>query len=312
MSKPFPSVLVLGGGPDAEREVSLESSQAVADALRAAGFGVRRVLIERATLDDLRSSGGDVVFPVLHGPWGEGGPLQTLLETLGKPYVGSGPTAARRAMDKLSTKLDAAKLGIPTLPAAVLNTDDDHPPLPLPVIIKPVHEGSTIGLHVCKDAPAWSAAIAAIRAQRATHAARTNMVEQAVLGGRELTVGVLDGNALPIIEIVPERGLYDYEAKYKSERTRYVLDPRLTDREGEDLTPVLKTHAERIVAALGVRHLARVDFLLDPAGACWLLEVNTMPGFTSHSLFPMAARHAGMDFPALAERLVRLAIAGLG
>lgn len=296
-------VLVLGGGPDAEREVSLESSSGVAEALRRAGYRVRREVIDRINASELASIAADVIFPVLHGPWGEGGPLQDVLVELGRPFVGCGPDAARRAMDKLATKLVAAGAGVPTLPACVLNERDATPPVGLPCVAKPVHEGSSVGVHICKDLAGWQRALGAIAEDRARHTTRVYMVERAVLGGRELTVGVLDGQALPIIEIKPSVEFYDYQAKYQRDDTRYVLNPPLAAGLAQRLPALALTMAR----ALGVRHLCRVDFLLDASDQPWLLEVNTMPGFTSHSLVPMAAAHAGLDFAALTSRLVECA-----
>jgi D-alanine-D-alanine ligase len=307
-------VLVLGGGPDAEREVSLKSAAGVAGALRqAGGFEVIERTIERLNLDQLRALPGECVFPVLHGPWGEGGALQELLEADGRPFVGCGSAAARLAMDKMATKMIALSRGIPTLPAAVLNADDTGCPLPLPVVVKPIHEGSSVGVRVCKNEAMWREAVAGVIAERAGgQAQRAYMVEAAVPsvdeGGvrlsRELTVGVLDGRALAPIEITPTGEVYDYAAKYLRDDTRYAVNPALPWGVAERMA----RHAEVLALAMDVRHLCRVDFLLDPAGSAWMLEVNTLPGFTDHSLLPMAAKHAGMPMPRLVSRLVEWAM----
>lgn len=297
-------VLVLGGGPDSEREVSLESSRGVADALATAGYRVRREVIDRILAAELRAIAADVIFPVLHGPWGEGGPLQDILTEVGKPFVGCLAPAARLAMDKVATKLASLRAGVPTLAAAVLNIHDDEPPLPLPVVVKPIHEGSSVGVHICRSRQDYDRAIAAVLDARKAHPSRTNMVEQAVIGARELTVGVLDGGPLPVIQIEAAVEFYDYEAKYKRDDTRYTLDPALPGGLREEL----QRRAVAVAREVGVRHLCRVDFLLDTSGNAWLLEVNTMPGFTSHSLVPMAAKHAGLDFPALTSKLVQMAL----
>lgn len=302
-------VLVLGGGPDAERDVSLNSARAIADALLAAGFAVERRTIERITADELARMPGDVVFPALHGGWGEGGPLQDILESDGRPFVGSMSRAARRAMDKVATKFVALELGIATPAAHVLDWRDAVCPMPPPVVIKPVHEGSTIGLYLCRTPEDWTDARATIadEAQQAD-TPRVYMIEPLVGGSggraRELTVGLLDGCALPIIEIVPADGLYDYEAKYTRNDTRYVLDPALPP----GLAERIKEQTVRIARALGVRHVARADFLLDDAGAAWFLEINTMPGFTDHSLVPKAAAHMGLSMPDVCGNLVRMAL----
>ncbi|RLS50597.1 MAG: D-alanine--D-alanine ligase, partial [Planctomycetota bacterium] len=215
------SVLVLKGGPDAEREVSLRSGGRVAQALRDDGtFDVIELAIDAPTADELAQLQGDVVFPVLHGPWGEGGPLQELLEAAGRPFVGCGLNAARIAMDKAATKTIAARAGVPTPRARVLRRGDELDLEP-PVVIKPSNDGSSVDLFVCKDRAELDRALATAFTRREL------MLAEEFITGREITVGWLNGRALPIVEIVPADGLYDYEAKYVRKDTRYVLDPEL-------------------------------------------------------------------------------------
>jgi D-alanine-D-alanine ligase len=300
-------ILVLAGGPDAERQVSLTSAKYVAEALRSRpAFAVELLTIERVTPAELRAKAADVVFPVLHGGWGEGGPLQDILEADGRPFVFSNARASRLAMDKIATKMAALAIGVPTPVAHILDTRDGACPVAFPVIVKPIHEGSTVGLHVVRDQQAWNAALATIRTEAST--TRSYMVEPMVTGAnggraRELTVGVLDGKALPIIEITPASGLYDYEAKYHRNDTVYTLDPKLPPGLAEGVS----RHAEALFKAIGCRHVARADFMLDADSRPWLLEINTIPGFTDHSLVPKAARHAGLDMPELCARLVAMA-----
>ncbi len=309
-----PSVLVLGGGPDAEREVSLVSSRAVAAALQHAGHSVNYQIIDRPTLQEISLWAGEVVFPVLHGGWGEGGPMQDILEGLGRPFVGCRGKAARMAMDKMGTKLIAAQHGVPTAAAVVFNAADEGCPLgDMPVVMKPVHEGSSVGVHICRTWPQWNDAVVATRGDMKRHPDRVYMVERAVLGARELTVGVLGSEtdrmgceALDPIEINPSVAFYDYEAKYKRDDTVYVTDPPLP----EGVRAKVQGWARTMFEAIGCQHLARVDFLMDREGGLWLLEVNTMPGFTDHSLLPMAAAHRGRAMPGLCSYLVSLA-AGL-
>lgn len=294
-------VLVLAGGPDAEREISLLSAANVAQSLKESGeFAVEYREIGRLTPDELRGMPGDVVFPVLHGHFGEGGPLQDLLEADGRPYVGSGPRAARLAMDKVATKHAAARLGIPTAELAMLNATDPVCPFTPPVVVKPVHEGSSVGLHICRTPEDWARAYRAASVDMREHPGRVYLVEGAILDGRELTVSVFDGAALPVIEIRPAEGVYDYQAKYFRDDTQYICGPELP----VGVTERIQAQASALARALGVRHLARADFILDPVGTAWLLEVNTMPGFTGHSLFPMAARAAGIETPKLCALLV--------
>ncbi|MGD9690337.1 MAG: D-alanine--D-alanine ligase [Phycisphaerales bacterium] len=312
-------VLVLGGGPDAEREVSIKSATGIAEALRAAGrYDVERRIIDTITVDQLRAIPADVLFPYLHGPWGEGGPLQDILEADGRPYVGTNARGSRAAMDKIAAKCVALELGIPTPPVWILCTRDPVCPAPLPVIIKPVHEGSTVGLYVCTSRRQFADAVEAIRAEQAAALAvgrpvRTYMIEPKIGGdrpARELTVGVIDAQALPIIEIRPKDGLYDYEAKYTRDDTVYLVGEQIPDLP-EALARKLAKQTCRLFKALGLRHIARADFMLDAgpgAPTAWFLEINTTPGFTDHSLVPKAARHAGTDMPALCSRLVEIAL----
>ncbi|MEM1331267.1 MAG: D-alanine--D-alanine ligase [Planctomycetota bacterium] len=295
-------VLVLGGGPDAERQVSLDSAAAVAQACGDAGLATEVLTIDAPSQTEIATWPDGVVFPVLHGRWGEGGPLQALLEASGRPFVGCGSRAAALAMDKLGTKLHAARQGVPTAPAAVLDPRDPACPMPFPVVVKPNRDGSSVGVHLCRDQAGYDHA----RAEAAEHP-DTWMVE-ALVTGQELTVGVLDGGdgtlrALPPVEIAPAEGFYDHEAKYQRSDTRYTVDPDLP----EGVRRRVSAHAERLARSMNLRHLSRVDLLLDGEGREWLLEVNTMPGFTGSSLLPMAAAETGLRMPELVSRLVRLA-----
>jgi len=310
-------VLALAGGPDAEREISLRSAAAIARALRAAPeMDAETLEIDTLTLDALRDCAdahrADVVWPALHGPWGEGGPMQDLLERVGRPYVGSGPLAARLAMDKVATKTIARDIGLHVNATAVVRPGDAQPPLPLPVVVKPVHEGSTIGLSICHEIDDW------VRARDDASQRKGPAMIEPFVEGRELTVGLIEDTgagavgfgadatwrALPVIEIVPKEGLYDYEAKYSRDDTRYIVDPALHEGIG-------KTISEQSIAlarALGCRSLARVDFILNEANEPMLLEINTMPGFTNHSLVPMAAQAAGVDMASLCAMIVNGAL----
>jgi len=311
----MPRVLVLGGGPDAEREVSIKSATAIAEGLRASGrHEVRLEIIERLTGAELKALPGDVIFPYLHGPWGEGGPLQDVLEADGRAFVGSGAVASRLAMDKVASKQIAGMMSVPTPPMFVLSSTQDRCPFGFPVVVKPIHDGSTVGLHICGDAQGWERAMGVIAGERAKGLVRSYMVEPKIGGqgwARELTVGLLDNQPLPIIEIVPKDGLYDYEAKYVRNDTRYVLDPVLPAGVGERV----QGWSVKIAAAMRCRHVARVDFMLEQPGAgaggggqVYFLEINTTPGFTDHSLVPKAAKSLGLSMSAVCDRLVELAI----
>lgn len=304
-------VTVLMGGPDAERAVSLDSGSRVAQALReTAGIEVSELVIDRPSVDSLRKSleanGTDVAFPVLHGPWGEGGGLQRLLEEIGLPFVGSGSAAAEAAMDKMRTKSIALDAGVPTPPARLIGEDDSVHLAP-PYVIKPTDEGSSVGVRLVRD-PAESADVLA--ELRSTH---SSLMAERYVAGRELTVSVLDGEALPPVEIEPAEGFYDYEAKYARNDTRYTVSPPLPP----GVESRMASHAVRIFEALQCRDLARVDWLLEDGEdestvaepRIWMLEVNTIPGMTAHSLAPMAAAARGIDLPSLCRRMVDAAVA---
>lgn len=299
---PVTTVLVLGGGPDAERPVSLTSARAVASAL-ASTYEVHFEAIGRLDQVALSAMSGEVIFPVLHGPYGEGGPLQDLLENDGRPFVGSRAAAARACMDKIATKLISASLGIATPRSGIFDPRDDAPPFTVPFVVKPTHDGSSVGLHICHSLDDWVLAREAVRADIAANPYRSYLVERFVRG-RELTVGLLgfDGqlDALPIVEIAPAAGVYDYQAKYERTDTRYIVSPDLPEQVAQSLA----IEAVRLAREIGVRDLARVDFVLDTAGNPWLLEVNTMPGFTPSSLLPKAAAARGLTFDQLCAHLL--------
>ncbi|MEM9064242.1 MAG: D-alanine--D-alanine ligase [Planctomycetota bacterium] len=308
-----PDALVLAGGPDPEREVSIMSAESVTDALRAAGLVVNHQVIDAPSVGELAEMSGAVVFPVLHGPWGEGGTLQELLEETGRPFVGSGPAAARLAMDKIATKLLAASLGVPTAQTALFDQRDPIPPIDPPVVVKPVRDGSSKGVHLVHDREGWDRVWGELSV---VHDLPTHMVET-LIAGRELTIGLLDrgkaGGVSPCngleslspIEIRPASDSYDYEAKYEREDTGYVVNPRLAP----GVASLASDYALRLARGLGIRDLARVDFLMDNEDRVWMLEINTMPGFTSHSLLPMAAADMGIPMPQLCAGLVQLASA---
>jgi D-alanine-D-alanine ligase len=289
-------VLVLRGGPDAEREVSLRSGGMVAAALRRAGAEVHEQAIDRPGLAELRAMPGEVVFPVLHGPWGEGGVLQELLEQDGRPYVGCAPAAARLAMDKPASKRAVAQVGVPTPDSQVLRAGDRLSLSP-PLVLKPCDDGSSVDLRVCgtvEDAE---------RARAELHLRRPVLLAEAFIAGRELTIGLLEDRELPLIEVRPKCGLYDYEAKYNRDDTEYWLDPELP----VGVADAIRRWSRAAWKRLGLRDVARLDFMLDARGA-WFLEANTMPGFTDHSLVPKAAAHAGLSMERLVIKLVEGAL----
>lgn len=297
-------VVVLSGGVGAEREVSLAGGRAVADALRRGGFQVVHLEIHAMDSADVARLPEGVVFPVLHGAWGEGGELQRMLEDAGRVFVGSTSAPASLAMDKVRTLEVARSIGIPIAGFVGVRSLPEEPPLSLPVVVKPRCDGSSVGLRMCRSREDWNAAREAI----AREAQSPGWIVERFVRGREVTAGLLDGEALPIIEIVPREGAYDYRAKYLRDDTTYVVNPDLP----EGVCVRLQEWTQRVARAIAIRHLARADFLLEEGGGAVFLEINTMPGFTDHSLLPMAARGAGIELPEVVSRLVRCAMRDAG
>ncbi len=299
--------LVLKGGPDAEHDVSLMSAAEVAAALREApDLEVIEIEVGTPTAAELLGHRPDVVFPVLHGPFGEGGPMQEILEAMRVAYVGCRPRAAAIAMDKVLTKSLAAEMGVPTPSSRELRPGETLDLAP-PIVVKPANEGSSVGLSICQSIADAQAAAAKL------HAMGKRVLVERYIRGREITVGIIDGpngtEVLPIIEIVPAVEFYDYDAKYHREDTRYVLDPVLP----EGVADAARRHTRAVWDRVGCRDLSRADFLVETAtdgrSTAWFLEINTMPGMTTHSLVPKAARHRGLSMTDLCAGLVRRALA---
>lgn len=295
------TITVLAGGPSAEREVSLDSGAAVADALRRRGHDVT---IADASPDDFSALDRDVdlVFPTLHGTFGEDGTLQAELEKRGLRFVGSNAAASRIGMDKWATKQVAQDAGFKAPAATKLergqNNNEKFATLPLPGFVKPVAEGSSVmTTKVTTRDELTTAANAVIDKYGAA------LVEQ-YIAGREITVGIIGRTPLPPIWVKPAAGFYDYDAKYRKDDTEYLFDCGLTPAQQQRL------HADslNLFDAIGCRHLARVDWIVDDADTAWLLEINTIPGFTSHSLVGKAAAHTGLAFDDFVERLVWIAM----
>jgi len=290
----FGRVAVLMGGTSSEREVSLNSGSNVLDALRARGVDAHAVDGIPALVDALRANRYDRVFNILHGHngGGEDGVLQGLLEALGVPYTGSGVLGCALSMDKIRTKQVWLALGLPTPRYARLVKGQDvreaAARIGLPVIVKPACEGSSVGVSRVFSEADLDAAVA-LAAQYPGEL----LMEQLIVGD-ELTVGILGDTALPSIRIVPKGEYYDYHAKYIAEDTQYLC-PGL-DGASEEAIRKLALDAFRAVGCSG---WARVDVMRDRAGDLWLLEVNTAPGMTSHSLVPKAANQVGIDFETL-------------
>jgi D-alanine-D-alanine ligase len=297
-------VAVLMGGSSAEREISLASGTASLQALQSAGVDAQGVDTAAGNLCDTLVTGGFTrAFIALHGRGGEDGVIQGMLETIGMPYTGSHVLGSALAMDKLRTKQVWQSAGIPTPAFTVLSSkaealaasDDLH----YPVIVKPPHEGSSIGISkvdVADDLPgAW---------EQAAQYDAVVLVEQWI-EGKEYTAGILGDAALPLIRLETPNIFYDYAAKYENDTTSYLIPCGLEAVREEELQ-ALASAAYRTIGASG---WGRVDFMLDAAGQPWFIEVNTVPGLTDHSLVPMAAKAAGMDFRQLVCRILDTSLA---
>jgi D-alanine-D-alanine ligase len=295
-------VTVLFGGPSAEREVSLVSGKAVIDALKSVGHDVFPSDVSPTNLSGLDRP-ADVIFPVLHGAFGESGELQEILEERGLPFVGSGSKASRLGMNKVDTKRAWEKAGLPTPAYRVIRRGEKLPDAPGSCVVKAIDSGSSIDVYLCK-APAESSAQAADAIQKVLARHEAVLVEQ-FIDGVELTVGLLEEKSLAPIRIVPKREFFDYDAKYRDKQTEHRFDTGLPT----DTIEKCRELARRANEVVGARDLARVDIMLDNANRPYLLEINTLPGFTPMSLLPEAARHGGIEFGALVDRLVRRAAA---
>ncbi len=288
------NLAVLKGGPSAEREVSLRTGAAAAAALRERGYRVEEVDVTGR--DFTLPPGVEFVFISLHGTFGEDGEVQAYLEKHDFPYTGSGVVASRTAFDKEASKEIFRAQGIPTPEGVTVAKGEPLPDLQPPLVVKPVCEGSTIGLSLVFEAKELAPAL-----ELAFEYGERAIVER-FIKGKELTVTILGDEALPVIEIVPKKGFYDYTNKYTPGMTDYLcpapLDPAVTAQ--------VQDYALRAHRALGCEVYSRVDVMLDEQNRPWVLEVNTIPGMTATSLVPKAAAAAGISFPDLCERILLL------
>ena len=291
-------IFVLMGGCSNEREVSLSSGRNVVEALKSLGkYDVTGVDLKSDSLEGVDLSGVDKVYIALHGGWGESGGIQAELNKLRIPYTGPGAEASRIAMDKIATKKLMDERGIPNAPWAVVTTACKTCPLPLPVVVKPPADGSSVGISKVSQASEWARALESARAAQSGE----DILVESFIPGIETTVGVIGDQTLPVIEIVTKHGWYGYEEKYLSDETRY---PFLED-------PVLCAELQRLALAackaIGCRGVCRVDFRVTPEGKCYVLELNTSPGFTSHSLVPKAGMKTGLTFAEVCDRILQKA-----
>ena len=300
----FGKVAVLMGGPSSEREISLLSGKAVLAALQARGVDAHAFDPAERPLAALSAEGFKRVFIALHGRYGEDGTVQGALETMAIPYTGSGVMASALAMDKWRTKMIWLQVGLPTPRYLVLTAEADWKQVAreigLPLIVKPAREGSTIGISKVTRIEDLSKAYA--------DAARHDplVLAEQFIEGREVTVSILGGRALPVIRIEAPGGNYDYQNKYFSDDTRYFCPSGLPS----ELEKGIQTISLEAFRLLDCRGWGRADLMIDAAGKPWLLEMNTSPGMTAHSLVPMAAREAGLSFEDLVMAILESAHVG--
>lgn len=311
MSAVVPSeckVALLAGGTSGEREISLASGEGARGALEEAGFEV--VWIDPSDKGDLKrliEEHFDVAFLCLHGKMGEDGTMQGMLELLGIPYTCSGVLASATAMDKAKSKVFYELAGVPTPPSVSLKLGESYDveavkaTVGIPCVVKPVTEGSALGVEIVEDAADLEAAI------ERTFAIDPLVIIERFVDGTEVTVAVIGNDkpqALPVIEIVPRGEFYDFDSKYAPGGSQHIIPARIDDA----VTAKVQDYAARAHRALGCSGVSRTDFIIDGAGEPWVLETNTIPGMTATSLLPDAARAAGMTFPELCTKLIEFAL----
>ncbi|MDI6800460.1 MAG: D-alanine--D-alanine ligase [Thermodesulfovibrionales bacterium] len=296
---------VLAGGASAEREVSLKSGNTIYKALLSRGYNAVFIDASDNLCDDLKREKIEIAFIALHGGYGENGAIQGLLEVMGIPYTGSGVLASALAMDKEASKKIFLYHNIPVTPFVVIEKDNLKSQISnlksqfvMPWVVKPVSEGSSIGVNIAKSETELDSAI-----EDAFNYGKKIIIEK-YIKGKEIQIGILGQRALGGVEVRPTKEFYSYEAKYTQGLTEYILPPQVNDSEYE----MLQSTALRAHNALGCSGATRVDLILDSFGKAYVLEVNTIPGMTETSLLPKIARLAGMGFPDLIEAILKLAL----
>lgn len=296
-------VAVLMGGVTREREISFRTGGAISKALKNLGYDVIDVDVGCGfgLVDKLKDDRPDVVVIALHGKFGEDGCVQGMLEMLRIPYTGGGVLASSVGMDKAVCTKIARQLGVPCPDGVELDTEKQTPEkfdvnfsMPMPVIVKPSREGSTINVTIVKDRKDFLAALLAARESD------SKIIVEQYIKGKEVTVGVLNGASLTPLEIAPKSGFYDYESKYTKGKTEYIVPARISD----ECAAKLRKWTEAVYDAIECDGTARADYIVDANENAFFLEINTIPGMTELSLVPKAAAHEGLSFDAVCERLL--------
>ena len=288
-------VALLMGGPGKERPVSLNSGAAVAKALRSLGADVQEIDVSGPDFTIPEKT--ELVFNMIHGTFGEDGELQSILDQLGVSYTGEGEVGSRLAFDKIASKRKFDEAGVPNAKWEIL-TAGQTTSLPLPLVAKPPREGSSVGVHIVQKSEDLAAAL------EDCFSRDSEVLIEEFIRGRELTVGIVGGEALPVVEIVPKVDFYSYENKYTKGNSDYFCPARLD----ESTTRAVQSAALAAHRSLGLEIYSRVDVLLDSENKPFVLEVNTIPGMTETSLLPKAAAVAGIDFASLCEEIAGLSL----
>ena len=300
----FGKVAVLMGGFSSEREVSLSSGEGIVEALRSKGIDAHPFDPKETPLSELKAQGFQTAFNILHGTYGEDGAVQGALELMGMPYTGSGVAASALGMDKYRCKLIWSALGLPVPEFAVLHEDSDfdaiEAELGLPMFVKPANEGRSVGLVKVKEAGTLKAVYDELKHMRG------EIIAERFIGGGEYSCSVLNNQALPSIQIIPATEFYDYEAKYLRDDTVYRCPSDLNESD----EALMRSLAVKAAEAIGAYGCSRVDFLKDETGKLYILEVNTLPGMTSHSLVPKAAAQVGMSYADVCIEILKTAHVG--
>lgn len=299
-------IAVLLGGSSAEREVSLNSGNAVLTALRNLGYDAHPIDPQQVAVANLKQMGFDRAFNILHGRGGEDGIVQGVLESIGLPYTGCGVMTSALTMDKMRTKMLWKAFGLPIAEMeivtktnrATFDAQQVVERLGLPLMVKPSREGSSVGLTKVKKAEELNTAV-----DYALQFDETILIEE-WLDGDEMTVPVLDDQVLPAVKIIPEGEFYDYEAKYVSDNTQYVCPAPMSEQREQELKKLVKQAYD----VVGCQGWSRIDVMTDSQGNFRLVEVNTTPGMTSHSLFPKSAATVGYSFEQLVEKILELSV----
>ncbi|WP_456396106.1 D-alanine--D-alanine ligase family protein [Desulfurobacterium sp.] len=288
-------IVVLKGGPSPEAEVSRKSAAAVVKALKSLGYEVLDLEFDKNVAKNLIELKPQKVFIALHGVPGEDGSVQGLLETLGIPYTGCGVESSAICMDKDATKRILKSFGIPVPAGETYFSEEEIDWIEIPCVVKPARTGSTVGISVVKREEDLKKAI------KTAFKYDAKIIIEEFIDGRELTIPVLNGKALPIVEIIPEGGFYDYEAKYRKHTTKYEVPAQIPGKIAEKIRKL----AEKIFRVLECRGAVRIDLRLDEINVPYILEVNTIPGMTERSLLPKSAEAAGITFEKLIEEILK-------